>query len=379
MDKDRIIKQSFQVPFLYDVHFSRDIFHPENELLKKLFEGNDTRIVLYVDDGLINAQPELQNRIKEYFLGWPNVHIDTVQGGEAVKNSLEGVEKVLRGVNEHHIDRHSYVIGVGGGAVLDMVGFAAAIAHRGVRHIRIPTTVLAQNDSGVGVKNGVNFFGKKNFIGTFAPPSVVINDVRFLRTLDERDWRSGISEAIKVALLKDPVFYSWIETNAEALNDHDEDAMEELIFRCAELHIRHISGYGDPFESGSSRPLDFGHWSAHRLEHLTDYSVRHGEAVAIGIALDVCYSAEIGLIPESLRDRILALFTRLGLPVHHPKLSGSDGLDEAVYSGLTEFREHLGGILTITLIDGIGHQVDVHEVNRNAFDKAGAYLSKRAK
>jgi 3-dehydroquinate synthase len=379
MDKDRIIKQSFQVPFLYDVHFSRNIFHPENDLLKKLFEGKDTRIVLYVDDGLANAQPELQNRIKAYFLGWPNVHIDTVQGGEAVKNSLEGVEKVLRGVNEHHIDRHSYVIGVGGGAVLDMVGFAAAIAHRGVRHIRIPTTVLAQNDSGVGVKNGVNFFGKKNFIGTFAPPSVVINDVRFLRTLDERDWRSGISEAIKVALLKDPVFYSWIETNAEALNDHDEDAMEELIFRCAELHIRHISGYGDPFESGSSRPLDFGHWSAHRLEHLTDYSVRHGEAVAIGIALDVSYSAEIGLIPESLRDRILALFTRLGLPVYHPQLGGSHGLDEAVYSGLTEFREHLGGILTITLIDGIGHQVDVHEVNRNAFDKAGAYLAKRAK
>ncbi|MEJ2003848.1 MAG: 3-dehydroquinate synthase, partial [Cyclobacteriaceae bacterium] len=339
----------------------------------------NVRVVIMVDDGLAAAQPDLINKIGGYFKGWQHVHVKSVIGGEAVKNSLDEVEKVLRAVNDFHIDRHSYVIGIGGGAVLDMVGFAAAIAHRGVRHIRIPTTVLSQNDSGVGVKNGINFFGKKNFIGTFAPPSVVINDVRFLHSLSQRDWRSGISEAIKVALLKDPDFFDWIEANANLLNERDEDAMEELIYRCAELHIRHISGSGDPFESGSSRPLDFGHWSAHRLEHLTDYAIRHGEAVAIGIVLDVCYAAEIGMIGESLRNRIIDLFKTLGFAIYHPDLGGSEGINDAIYRGLIEFQEHLGGILTITLIEGVGSQVDVHEIDRPSYDRAVAYLTKLAR
>jgi len=377
MDKDRIIKQSFQVPYVYDVHFSRNIFDPSNALIRELLPGGkELRTVIVVDSGLADAQPELINRINYYFHGWPNVRITTVPGGEMVKNSMNHVITVLEAINDNHIDRHSYVIGIGGGAVLDMVGFAAAIAHRGVRHMRIPSTVLSQNDSGVGVKNGINFFGKKNFIGTFAPPNAVVNDVNFLHSLGARDWKAGISEAIKVALLKDPDFFTWIEANASLLNERNDDAMEQLIFRCAELHVRHISGYGDPFESGSSRPLDFGHWSAHRLEHLTDYEIRHGEAVAIGICLDVCYSSEIGLISTALRDRILGLFRKLGLPVFHPQLGNASGLNEQIFRGLAEFREHLGGILTITLIESIGKQLDVHEIDRPAFDKAAIHLKK---
>ena len=372
MKNGQIIKQTFQVPYLYDVHFTRNLFEPGNDFLKAFF-GNDpqTRIAFVVDHGLAVAQPTLMQRIHSYFSGWKKVSVCAVEGGESVKNSLDGVEKVLRVINDQHIDRHSYVVGVGGGAMLDMVGFAAAIAHRGVRHIRIPTTVLSQNDSGVGVKNGINFFGKKNFIGTFAPPVAVINDVIFLRTLDERDWRSGISEAIKVALLKDPEFFDWIEENVQGLNDHDEDIMEELIFRCAELHVRHISGYGDPFESGSSRPLDFGHWSAHKLEHLTNYSIRHGEAVAIGIALDVCYSFEMNMISESLRDRIIKIFRRLKLPVYHSFLgSAAAGINPEIIQGLTEFKEHLGGELTITLIQDVGAALDVHDIDKAAFNRA---------
>jgi 3-dehydroquinate synthase len=150
--------------------------------------------------------------------------------------------------------------------------------------------------------------------------------------------------------------------------------MEELIFRCADLHVKHISGYGDPFETGSSRPLDFGHWSAHRLEHLTDYQLRHGEAVAVGISLDVCYAAEISLIPGSLRDRVLSLFRSLSLPVYHKYLGDEKGMNNEVYSGLVEFQEHLGGVLTITLIEDIGIARDVHEVSRQDYDRAVAFL-----
>src|SRR5690606_30287435 len=113
----------------------------------------------------------------------------------------------------------------------------AAISHRGVRHIRIPTTVLAQNDSGIGVKNSVNYRGKKNFLGTFVPPVAVINDRVFLRTLEIRDWRSGMAEAVKVALIKDLEFFEWIEANTEALSARSEEEMTQLILKCADLHL----------------------------------------------------------------------------------------------------------------------------------------------
>src|SRR5204862_561409 len=133
--------------------------------------------------------------------------------GERVKNKHDWVLRVHHAIERAGLCRHSFLAAVGGGAVLDMAGLAAATAHRGIRHIRIPTTVLSQNDSGIGVKNGVNAFGKKNFLGTFAPPFAVINDSGFLTTLDDRDWRSGIAEAIKVALIKDAPFFNFIKTN----------------------------------------------------------------------------------------------------------------------------------------------------------------------
>ncbi|MCA6074295.1 3-dehydroquinate synthase [Fulvivirga sedimenti] len=377
--KEIFIKQRFEVPFRYNVYFKRDLFEESNDFLRKLLESEGaSRLAVVIDGGLAQAQPDLRSRIDRYFKGSFTAACIEVQGGEAVKNSWEGVEAVLKLVNEQHIDRHSYVIAIGGGAVLDMAGFAAAIAHRGVRHIRIPTTVLSQNDSGVGVKNGINYFGKKNFIGTFAPPNVVINDVTFLETLNDRDWRSGISEAIKVSLLKDPDFFEWIEENVHALNARNADVMEELIYRCAELHVEHISGQGDPFESGSSRPLDFGHWAAHKLEHVTDYTVRHGEAVAMGIALDVCYAGEIGMLSQALTDRIVRLISSLGFAVYHTDLGDENGMNPEIMHGLVEFQEHLGGVLTITLIEDVGKAVDVHEVDHDAYDRSIKKLKNRS-
>src|SRR5690606_26400596 len=251
--------------------------------------------------------------------------------------------------------------------VIDMVGYACAIAHRGVKLLRIPTTVLSQNDSAVGVKNSVNYFGKKNFLGTFALPYAIINDTVFLETLEQRDWISGISEAIKVALIKDASFYYDIEKSASKLKSRDMQSMQYLIYKCALLHMEHISKGGDPFESGSSRPLDFGHWAAHKMEHMTNYAVRHGEAVALGMAIDVTYAKLIGLINNETLQSVLNVLKEVGfnlkLPIPKERI-------EELLKGIEEFREHLGGKLTITLISEIGKKHDVHEIDNQKMKEA---------
>jgi 3-dehydroquinate synthase len=287
-----------------------------------------------------------------------------VCGGESAKNSITIVTEILSHVDRHHIDRHSYLIAIGGGALLDVAGFAAATAHRGVRHVRIPTTTLAQADSGVGVKNGINAFGKKNFVGTFAPPFAVINDFNFIASLTPRDRRAGYVEAVKVACIRDENFFDEIECDAEKLVSFEPAAMKKLIRRCAELHLDHIAGGGDPFETGSARPLDFGHWAAHKLEQLSHFQIPHGEAVAIGIALDVIYARRIHLLAEKSAERILQLLARLGFKLFADELLNADADENLqILNGLAEFREHLGGELTITLLQEIGAGVEVHEMD----------------
>ncbi|WP_161888468.1 3-dehydroquinate synthase [Pontibacter russatus] len=381
------IEQSFAVKFRYGVYFTQGLFDPENTVLTDVLQqdkGTGPRKVFFViDRGVAVAHPHLTQAIKSYAAK----HSDIIRlladplvitGGEEVKNSIPLLQQLLEAVNTHRIDRHAYFIAIGGGAVLDMAGFAAAIAHRGIRHIRIPTTVLAQDDSAVGVKNSFNFFGKKNFLGTFVPPFAVINDSDFLLTLDDRDWRAGISEAIKVALIKDAAFYNQIKQDAAKLALRDLPAMQRLIHRCAEMHVQHIGG-ADPFESGSSRPLDFGHWAAHKLEQLTHYSLRHGEAVAIGMALDVTYSMLDGRLTEAECEDVLELLEELGFDLYVPALSQTEPGSEqlSVIKGLQEFREHLGGQLTIMLLNRIGEGVEVHHIEEPLVLQAVNLLKKR--
>ena len=274
----------------------------------------------------------------------------------------------IKGIDKNKICRHSFVVTIGGGAVIDMVGYASAIAHRGVKLIRISTTVLSQNDSAVGVKNSVNLFGKKNFLGSFATAHAIINDSVFLDTLEDRDWISGIAEAIKVALVRDKQFYKFIADNAEALFNKDSACMQHLIYRCAQLHMEHIAQGGDPFESGSSRPLDFGHWAAHKLEYMTNYQLRHGEAVAIGMAIDLTYAHLIGFIDLFTLKSILKVIENVGFNLNVP-IKTKEELQQLL-EGIEEFREHLGGQLTITLISEIGSINDVNMIDMDKMKQA---------
>jgi 3-dehydroquinate synthase len=375
------LQQEFSVRFTYKVFFTTHIFSSDNSLLHEFLKENQKsdvvhKILFVIDSGVIKHHPGIQQHIREYFsLVQHTILVDemiVIEGGEAAKNDEKLFYEIVQAVDKHGIDRHSYIAAIGGGSLLDLVGYAAAVSHRGIRHIRIPTTVLSQNDSGVGVKNGINFGGKKNFLGTFAPPVVVLNDYHFLTTLQDVDWRAGISEAIKVALIKDATFFHWLVDNAEMLAQRNMEAMQYLIKRCAELHIQHI-GSRDPFETGSSRPLDFGHWSAHKLEPLTNFYLRHGEAVAIGIALDSTYSHLSGRLTMEDLKKIIALLKTLGLPIAHALLH-IESESSPLLKGLQEFREHLGGKLTIMLISAIGKGEEVHHMDSALIKEAGQWL-----
>jgi 3-dehydroquinate synthase len=379
--------QRFAVAYDYPVSFTERQFDPANpvlvETVTRLEPDRRHRCLVFVDDGVLKGRPSLKNEIMAYGahhgqrieLVAPPV---PVPGGERIKNELYFIEDIQQRLIDYRIDRHSYVVVIGGGAVLDAVGLVAATVHRGVRLIRVPTTVLAQNDSGVGVKNGINLQGVKNFIDSFAPPFAVLNDLALIKDLGARDKIAGMAEAVKVALIRDTEFFHWLEQKADDLVTFQPEAMAYMIQRSAELHMHQIAHGGDPFETGSARPLDFGHWSAHKLESLTHHHLRHGEAVAIGIALDARYSVLTGLLAPGAELRIVALLEHLGFRLWHPALetTGADGRP-AVLQGIRDFQEHLGGELTVTLLQDIGIGLEVHEIDEALMLDASAWLKSR--
>lgn len=385
--QDAVYLQGFSVRYEYAVHFTEHLFSHSNPVfvqsIVRLEPDKRHRVMVLIDSNVAACWPALAHDICSYAEAYSEsidlvAYPEVVAGGEHVKNDPTLLMVLQRRLVELNIDRHAFVVGIGGGAFLDLIGFVAATTHRGIRHIRVPTTVLAQNDSGVGVKNGVNAFGLKNLLGSFAPPFAVLNDIEFLRTLHSRDKIAGIAEAVKVALIRDAVFFEWLENNVDALRECAPDAMAYMIRRCAQLHMRQIAHGGDPFETGSARPLDYGHWSAHKLELLTAHELRHGEAVAIGLALDTRYSAHIGMLAHGGEERVYELLKRLGFYLWHPAMETRDAQGGLmILRGIEEFREHLGGELTITLLREIGRGEEVHEMDNDKIHHAMTWLRKK--
>jgi 3-dehydroquinate synthase len=373
VDTDSVM-QRFDVSFEYPVYFTRGVFSDPHNLtlqraIRRLEPHRRHRFVAVIDADLAKANPAIVNILQTYALR----HSDTLElvdvprllaGGEQLKHDPDAVRALQQWLHDQHIDRHACVVAVGGGAMLDAVGYATATTHRGVRLIRLPTTVLGQNDAGIGVKTSINAFGVKNFLGTFTPPFAVINDFDFISTLPARHCIAGMAEAVKVAAIRDQAFFDWLTAHASALRKLEPNAMQRMIRRCAELHLQHISQGGDPFESGNARPLDFGHWAAHKLETLSAHTLMHGEAVAIGLALDTRYAVTIGMLAMHALTAMYTLLNRLGFRLWHDALNARDQYGRRrVLEGLAEFREHLGGELTVTLIKQIGQSVEVHTID----------------
>ncbi len=360
-------RYDFQIPvtFKHRIIFTQDAFSLENPALAEVLqEGGGRRAMVFLEETVAALWPDLVAGITAYFdqTGLDFRGISLFPGGESAKTDDHLVREVWAAIDTAHLDRHSYALVIGGGAFLDAVGYAAATAHRGVRLLRFPTTTLSQDDSGVGVKCAINAFGKKNWVGAFAVPYAVINDFKFLHSQDEETRRGGLIEAVKVALVRDREFFTWIEENLTSLSTLEPEALESCVEKSALLHARHIATGGDPFETGSSRPLDFGHWAAHKLETMTSHQLSHAPAVAVGLALDTLYSARAGLLKFSIADQVLRVLDGLQLAIYHPALDWEDETGRRrVFDGLDEFREHLGGELTVLLLADVGQGVDVHQ------------------
>jgi 3-dehydroquinate synthase len=380
MTPTRSIQQRIGVNWDFPVVFTHAVFAAANPVLlnalDRLGENRRHRAMIFIDSHVARARPSLAEEATAYFaahsqqlalVGKPQI----VAGGEAVKNDLRLVEKFMRSMLEAHLDRQSFVLIVGGGAVMDAVGLAAALVHRGLRQVRIPTTVLGQNDAGVGVKNGINFLGGKNAIGTFAPPFAVLNDFDFLLTLPDRDWLCGVAEAFKVSIIRDRAFFDELLASAEKYQARDFAAMQALVVRCAEIHLEHIRTNGDPFEYGRARPLDFGHWSAHKLELMSEFRISHGEAVATGVLLDSIYAAKKSWITAEELAAIRSGLHRSGFQLWFDEFDrrDSDGT-RVVFAGLRDFQEHLGGELTVTFPRGLGARQEVHEIDLALMESA---------
>ena len=368
----QVIEKKFELPCRHRVYFTNDSFAAESDLLETILRsaGDDapTQVLVVMDEGALASRPQLEAEIESYFSARPELFqwrgIQVYPGGELLKNNLQYLSKLYAEVEAAKLCRHSCLIAVGGGALLDMVGLVAATAHRGIRHVRFPTTSLSQADGGVGVKNGINYLGKKNFIGSFAVPHAVVNDHRFVESLPQQQFMEGAVEAIKVALIRNGALFEAIEAKADLLKQRDVATSAWLIQASAREHVEHIVEGGDPFETTTARPLDFGHWVAHKLESMSGFRISHGEAVAMGMAVDVLYSQRMGFLTERIAERILALIERLGFTLYASELSelNSQG-GSKIIEGLEEFREHLGGRLTITLLRGIGASFEVHEMD----------------
>jgi 3-dehydroquinate synthase len=303
----------FRVRYTVPVVFTSAAFAPAILVLRRMPGLRERqrrhRVLVCIDAGVAAALPRLDECIAAY----ASAHADATElagagviltGGAACKNAPAQRERLLGGQSKRPIDRHAYLLAIGGGALPDLAGFAAAVLHRGVRHIRFRTTVPAQCDSGGGVKYAVNWHGQKNLVGTFSPAWGVVNDDSFITAMPDREKRPCMAEAVKVALIRDGAFFLRIERQARQLAAFEPVALSALIAHSARLHMAQIAHGGAPFERARPAPLDCGHWAAQTLERLSPHGLSHGEAVAIGRALDARYAVLAGLLAAGADERI---------------------------------------------------------------------------
>lgn len=280
---------------------------------------NQSRIFTIIDEGIVDDhgkklhQALAASRIEQFCRVLPS--------GEATK-SWHRLQETVEWLIDQKVERHETVLAFGGGVVGDLVGFASAILRRGVNYIQMPTTLLAQVDSSVGGKTGINSPAGKNLIGAFHQPRLVLCDAELLQTLPRRDFLSGLAEVIKYGIICDDQFFLWLENNADKLNSENLDTMTVAIQRSCEIKARIVAA--DETELAGRAILNLGHTFAHALEAVMGYSGRllHGEAVAIGCCLAMELSSRMKLCKRDEVRRVVSLFRSLGMKTSLHEIGG---------------------------------------------------------
>jgi 3-dehydroquinate synthase len=281
--------------------------------------------------------------------------------GEATKGWPQ-FSRAVEWLLEQKVERRDVVVAFGGGVVGDLVGFAAAVLRRGVRFVQLPTTLLAQVDSSVGGKTGINTAQGKNLVGAFHQPSLVLADIGVLETLPDRDFLAGYGEVVKYGLLGDAGFYDWLERNGPALRAGDREARLHAVTRSVEMKAGIVSR--DETEEGERALLNLGHTFCHALEKATGYSDRllHGEGVAIGCALALELSSRLGLCSQEDPSRLRAHLRNMGMRVDLADIPGDLPGAEALLALMGQDKKVIDGRLRFVLVRGIGEAFVAEDV-----------------
>jgi 3-dehydroquinate synthase len=274
--------------------------------------------------------------------------------GEAFK-TWQTLDRVFASLLEARADRKTVLVALGGGVVGDITGFAAATYQRGIAHLQVPTTLLAQVDSSVGGKTAINHPLGKNMVGAFHQPGAVIADTATLATLPAREFAAGLAEVVKYGAIFDLEFLAWIEANVERLEARNPEALTHAIRRSCEIKAAIVAE--DEREAGARALLNFGHTFGHAIESAAGYgAILHGEAVATGMVLAARFSARLGRVPRAEAERLVTLLERLRLPVKAPRFSRDTWLE---YMGRDKKNE--GGRITLILLEALGRAVVVRD------------------
>jgi 3-dehydroquinate synthase len=291
--------------------------------------------------------------------GWPGLESERLIVFPASERNkrLAAVEKLAEQLLHLGADRGSALVAVGGGVTGDVVGFLASIFMRGVPHIQVPTTLLAQVDSSIGGKTGVDLEQGKNLLGAFHQPRVIWMDLQFLETLAPEEFRQGMAEVIKTAMIGDEALWNYLEANEEPLRHRQSEALYQVVASCSRLKAKVVQA--DEKEAGLRRTLNLGHTLGHALERLSGYRLRHGDAVAIGLIAATRMAVFLGKFESEDLVRLENLCRAWDLPVRIPACFSP----EALMGAMQTDKKHIGGRLHFILPVRIGEVVDYQDLN----------------
>lgn len=312
---------------------------------------------------------------RAYFSSWNfDIHWKVISSDEINKN-VESTIQVAEAMDEAGLLRRGeVVIGIGGGVLLDVVGFASSLYRRGIPYVRIPTTLMGQIDAGIGVKTGINHGDHKNRLGTYFAPSSALIDPLFLKSLSQRHISNGVAEIIKMALIKDKTLFGLLEAMSSHLTPEafssDDGVMKEIVTRSIASMLAELEP--NLWEAELARCVDYGHTFSPSLELLANPALLHGEAVAVDMALSIALASSRGFLTDEETERALSLIQKSGLPVSHPVFKLS-----LLEKALLDTIRHRDGLQRIPLSDGIGNVIFINDLTLDELAKALAFLEDR--
>ena len=342
----------------YDIHIGSGLLESCASLISPLLKRDFVAIV--TDENVAKSHLEgLTQTLDRAEI----THVTKIMPPGEASKSFTGLETLMQWLLDNKVERQDMVIALGGGVIGDLTGFAAATLRRGVRFTQIPTTLLAQVDSSVGGKTGINVPQGKNLVGAFHQPSLVLADLDVLQTLPDREFRSGYAEIVKYAAICDRPFFDWLDDNLDALNNRNNDALSFAIAKSCQTKADIVAQ--DEKEHGARALLNLGHTFAHAYENLTGYSenLLHGEAVGLGIAQAVQLSVHLGICTEADAQALVNHLAKAGLPVSQADIKGGPFKATDLVNAMAQDKKVSQGVMTFILMKAIGEAFITNEVS----------------